>query len=69
MPTEIITQREVLRRLIGARFDYPSVYMGGTSERSKRKADDVILSLQEYGFLPPDDVLDAPFTRPVQEGK
>lgn len=60
--SDVVTKREVMRRLIGGHFDHPSVYMGGPSKMALRRADDLIYALQEYGFLPADPALNVPFS-------
>lgn len=50
--------RECLQRLIGSILDHPSVYMGGASHNSMRKADRVINALIREGYIVRDCVKD-----------
>lgn len=41
---------EAIRRLVATYFDHPSVYMGGPSKNSMRRADSLIKDLKSAGF-------------------
>ena len=42
---------EILCRMIASTIDHPSVYMGGPSNNSMRKAERIIKNLKEEGLL------------------
>lgn len=41
----------ILQRMIASKIDYPSVYMGGPSHNTMRKAERIIKILKEDGLL------------------
>lgn len=41
----------ILQRIIAAQIDYPSVYMGGPSPASLKKANNIIDILKKEGFI------------------
>ena len=46
----MLSREEIIISIIASSFDHPSVFMGGPSQRSKRKAESLLHALGEYGF-------------------